>query len=163
MPKSGKATRAASEREERERNIKLSHAHAAIDEHESAPHAPPSATDAASDAPSVSSARPSTPSRPNFGLRLACGRMRRPGCDGLCAVVLRDVGAEVPATVDVRSDAAHDAAVLRLLRLPARLDIVPRGNVQCADYIGANASRDAASKFICCGMILPRPGGRKPF
>ena len=97
MPKSGKATRAASEREERERNIKLSHAHAAIDEHESAPHAPPSATDAASDAPSVSSARPSTPSRPYFGLRLACGRMRRPGCDGLCAVVLRNVGAEVPA------------------------------------------------------------------
>ena len=55
--------------------------------------------------------------------------MRRPGCDGLCAVVLRDVGAEVPATVDVRSG----AAILRLLRLLARLDIVPRGNVQCAN------------------------------
>ena len=75
----------------------------------------------------------------------------------MCAVVLRDVGAEVPATVDVRSD----AAVLRLLRLPARLDIVPRGNVQCADYIGANASRDAASKFICSDIIAAP--GRGPF
>ena len=28
--------------------------------------------------------------------------------------------------------------------------------MQCADYIGANASRDVASKFICSGMILPR-------
>ena len=76
----------------------------------------------------------------------------------LCAVVLRDVGAEVPPTVD--------AAVLRLLRLPARLDIrldiVRRDNMQCAGYIGANASRDAGSKFICSGMILPRPGGRRP-
>ena len=43
----------------------------------------------------------------------------------------------------------------------ARLDIVPRGNVQCADYIGANASRDAASKFICSGMIAAP--GRGPF
>ena len=45
----------------------------------------------------------------------------------LCAVVLRDVGAEVPA-------ATVDAAVLWLLRLPARLDIVPRGSMQCADW-----------------------------
>ena len=73
----------------------------------------------------------------------------------MCAVVLRDVGAEVPA-------ATVDAAVLWLLRLPARLDIVPRGNVQCADYIGANASRDAASKFICSGMIAA-PGAAGPF
>ena len=71
----------------------------------------------------------------------------------LCAVVLRDVGAKVPATVD--------AALLWLLRLPARLDIVPRGNMQCADYIGANASRDAASKFICSDMIAAP--GRGPF
>ena len=84
----------------------------------------------------------------------ACGGR---GAMALCAVVLRDVGAEVPA-------ATVDAAVLWLLRpclrLSARLDIVPRSNMQCADYIGANASRDVASKFICSGMILPRPGGR---
>ena len=49
--------------------------------------------------------------------------------------------------------------LLWLLRLSARLEIVPRSNMQCAGYIGANASRDAASQFICCGMILPRPGG----
>ena len=62
----------------------------------------------------------------------------------------------------LRSDSrGSDAAVLRLLRLPARLDIVPRGNVQCADYIGANASRDAASKFICSDMIAAP--GRGPF
>ena len=43
--------------------ITAAHAHAVSDEHESAPHAPPAATDAASDAPSVLSV-PLTPSHP---------------------------------------------------------------------------------------------------
>ena len=60
---------------------------------------------------------------------------RAGACGGPCPIAL---SSERGRSARCAARRCHGRAVLRLLRLPARLDIMPRGSMQCAEWRNAN-------------------------